>query len=95
MFRLLIKQGIYVCLTLHVWRTVQPIYFTLGRFVDEDLRKCSAEFAAIWTNFTFTISRMFEYIGNSTDARGQAIDQARFEQALHSIFFSGTDIKKY
>ena len=34
----------YLC----ILRTVSLIYFTLGRFVVEDLRKCRVEFGAVW-----------------------------------------------
>lgn len=36
--------------------TVHQIYFTLGRLVAEDVRKCRVEFDAIWTFGTLNIN---------------------------------------
>lgn len=52
---LTIKRGMSVCDSLFS-RTVHPIYFTLGRFVGEEKRKCSVAFQTICTCDMFNIS---------------------------------------
>lgn len=42
-----------------IWRTINPKYFTLGRFVTEDSGMCSFEFGTIWTCKTFNISKVW------------------------------------
>lgn len=44
----------FVC-NLYISRTIHPNYFTFGRFVADDSRKCSVEFGAIRTYDTFSI----------------------------------------
>lgn len=56
-----LKQGISVCLSVHprhIWRTAHSIFFTLGRCVVEDERKCIVQLGAIWTFDTFNINTL-------------------------------------
>lgn len=47
---------------MNVSRTVYPIYFTPGRFVAEDPKKCRAEIGAISTCDKFNINTFCDHV---------------------------------
>ena len=47
-----------VCLSSYILRTVHLTYFTLGRFVADDRRKCSVGFGAVWTRTNLLVLRV-------------------------------------